>query len=176
MRSARRFGAFASGVLLYCAVIGASGALADIRLPRAAYAVLGGRTSLTVVIGEAVLIALLMLLLALCWTHLTIRPSGPLRRGHRPTTGWCLSGIACSWLGWMVYGAMHFSLNAKAYSQPLLNLLLSSGSPPLWGILNIIGVAGGAMLAGAMASRARQVQRRLYGQRAPSKPATLQSV
>ena len=175
MRSVRRAGAFASGVLLYCAVIGASATLSEFGLPQAIQTWLGGRTSVTAVVTEALLIALLMLLLTLCWTYLTIRPAGALRRGQRPTTPWCLGGIACGWLGWMLFGAMHFALNANAYSQPLLNLLLSSTAPPLWGCLNIVGVAAGAMLAGALASRARQAQRALYGQRVSAQPTSLRS-
>jgi len=159
MRNVRRAGAFFSGILLYSVAVGLSGFLASLRWPTAVYATIGPRASLPVVIGEASLIALLLFFIGLVWASATIRPGGPLRRGHRPTTGWCLGGMGLAWLSWTIYGAIYFSLHPRTYSQPLINLLLSSLTPPLWGVLNTVGVIGGAVLAGVMASRARQAAR-----------------
>ena len=159
MRHVRRAGAFCSGVLLYSASIGISAFLAGLKLPDWGYVKLGGRTSMTMAYSEAIAIALLLLVIALVWTYLTIRPAGPLRRGHRPTTGWCLGGVGLAWLSWTIYGAIYFSLSPSSYSQPLTTLLLSSVTPPLWGVLNTAGVVLGAALAGLLANRVRDTAR-----------------
>lgn len=155
MRSVRRVGAFFSGVLLYSSVMGISSFLAKLRLPIQIYAPLGGRNSMLTVILEATVIALLMALLALVWSHLTVVPRGPLRRGHRPTTSWCVAGVVVGWLAWTIYGAIHFSLNPRSYGQPLYALLLSSNVPPLWGVLNVVAVLAAVLLAGHWAKRTR---------------------
>ena len=155
MRSVRRVGAFFSGFLLYGSVMGLSSVLSKVRLSTQFYAFLGGRTSMLTVILEATVIALLMALLALVWSYITVVPRGPLRRGHRPTTSWCVAGVAVGWLAWTIYGAIHFSLNPKVYGQPLYALLLSSNVPPLWGVLNVLAALAGVLLAGHWAKRAR---------------------
>lgn len=159
MRNVRRAGAFCSGVLLYSAAVGISAFLAGLKLPGWVYVKLGGRTSLTFAYSEATVIALLLLVIAMLWAYITIRPAGPLRRGHRPTTGWCLGGVGFGWLSWTIYGAIYFSLSPRSYSQPLTTLLLSSVTPPLWGVLNTVGVVLGAALAGLFASRVREAAR-----------------
>lgn len=155
MRSVRRVGAFFSGLLLYSSVMGISSFLAKLRLPLQIYAPLGGRNSMLSVIAEATVIALLMALLALIWSHVTVVPRGPVRRGHRPTTSWCVAGVAFGWLAWTIYGAIYFSLNPKTYGQPLYALLLSSTVPPLWGVLNVVAVLIAVLLAGRWAKRTR---------------------
>lgn len=155
MRSVRRVGAFFSGVLLYGSVMGLSSVLAKVRLPVKVYTLLGGRTSMLTVILEAATIALLMGVVALVWAHVTVVPRGPVRRGHRPTTSWCVAGLAVGWLAWTIYGAIYFSLNPKIYGQPLYALLLSSNVPPLWGVLNVLAVLVGVLLAGRWATRTR---------------------
>jgi len=155
MRSVRRLGAIFSGLLLYSSVMGLSSALAKVRLPIQIYAPLGGRTSMLAVILDATVIALLMALLALVWSHITVVPRGPLRRGHRPTTSWCVAGVAFGWLAWTIYGAINFSINPRTYVQPLYALLLSSNVPPLWGVLNVVAVLGAVLLAGHWAKRER---------------------
>ncbi|CAN5272224.1 hypothetical protein BH11PSE10_BH11PSE10_18860 [soil metagenome] len=159
MRNVRRAGAFFSGVILYSGAVVLSSFLASLRWPSSVYHTIGARSSLPVVIGEASLIALLLFVISLIWCSATIRPGGPLRRGHRPTTAWCLGGLGLAWLGWTIYGAVYFSLHPRSYSQPLTNLLLSSLTPPLWGVLNTVGVVGGGLLAGVLARRARQAAR-----------------
>ena len=155
MRSVRRVGAFFSGFLLYSSVMGISSFLAKVRLPPYVYVSMGGRTSVLTVISEASVIALLMALVAFLWSYITVVPRGPLRRGHRPTTSWCVAGVALSWFAWTIYGAIHFSLNPKIYGQPLYALLLSSTVPPLWGVLNVVAVLAAVLLAGHLAKRTR---------------------
>jgi hypothetical protein len=156
MRAIRRVGAFGSGLLLYSGAVGLSGLLVDLRLPREVYVMLGGRGSATVVIAEATVIALVLFLLALPWGYLTVKP---LKRGRRPTTAWCVAGLAIAWLAWLVYGAVNFSLAPKMSSLPLLSLLLSSSTPPLWGVLNTIGVLAAVLLAGVLARRVQLQQK-----------------
>ena len=58
-------------------------------------------------------------------------------------------------MAWSIYGAIHFSLYPKIFGQPLYALLLSSTVPPLWGVLNVLAVVGGVLLAGRRATRNR---------------------
>lgn len=150
MKSARRSTAFVSGALLYCFGTVAAMKYASVGLPRQAYAALGGRNSLPVMMGEALVIAALLFLLAAGWVYLTVRPT---RRRHRPYRSWVLAGIGVAWAGWLIYGAFNFALKPRAYSAPLQNLLLSSDAAPLFGALNVFGVLGGAWLAGSLAKR-----------------------
>ena len=155
MRSVRRVGAFFSGLLLYSSVMGISSFLARLQLPGKIYASLGGRNSMVSVILEALIIAMLAALLSLAWGYITVVPRGPLRRGHRPTTSWCVAGVTVGWLAWTIYGAIYFSLNPRSYGQPLYALLLSSSVPPLWGVLNGVAVLAAVLLAGHWATRSR---------------------
>jgi hypothetical protein len=141
--------------LLYSAAVGASAFLAGVKLPRELYNFFGGRLSLQVVLGEAIVIALLLMAFSLVWSYLTVVPLGPLRRGHRPTTSWCMGGVGVAWLGWTIYGAIYFSINPRTYTLPLINLLVSSVTPPLWGMFNVVGVVAGVWLAGRIVTRAR---------------------
>ena len=150
MKAARRSIAFFSGVLLYCFGAGAAMKYANTGLPRQVYASLGGRSSLPVMIGEAVAIALLLFVIAAVWAYLTLRPQ---RRRHRPYIAWLMSGIGLAWAGWLIFGAFSFALKPRAYSAPLQNILLSSSAAPLFGALNIFGVLGGAWVAGSLAKR-----------------------
>lgn len=150
MRNMRRLGAFCSGLILYSAAVGLSRTLDDLRLPRGVYALFGGRGSLPVVVGEALAIGLVLFVMALAWSYVTVKPP---KRGRRPTTAWCVGGLGLAWLAWLVYGAIDFSLAPQMSSQPLLTLLLSSSAPPLWGLLNIVGVLTGALMAGSLARR-----------------------
>jgi len=144
MRSARRAWAFVSGLLLYITAIWISGRLADLRLPREFYTALGGRYSVTTVLVESLVIALLMFGLALGWSRLTVRQPPP---GRRPVTGWCLGGIATAWFGCAIYGTIHMALSWDLHDLPVGLWLLSSDMPPLWGVLNTLAVVGGVLLA-----------------------------
>lgn len=150
MKAARRSVAFFSGVLLYSFCTGFAMQYASVGLPRQLYTALGGRNSLPVMLGEAVAIALVLLLVAAIWGYLTLRPA---RRRHRPYVAWLMSGIGVAWAGWLIFGAFSFALKPRAYSAPLQTLLLSSSAAPLFGALNIFGVLGGAWAAGALAKR-----------------------
>ena len=153
MKAARRSIAFFSGVLLFSFGLGAAMQYATIGLPRHIYAALGGRNSLQVMLGEAVAIALVLFALAVVWGYFTLRPA---RRRHRPYIGWFMAGIGLAWAGWLIFGAFSFALKPRAYSAPLQTMLLSSSAAPLFGVLNVFGVLGGAWVAGRMA-RKRQL-------------------
>ena len=150
MKAERRSIAFFSGILLYCFGAGAAMKYATTGLPRQIYTQLGGRNSLPVMLGEAVAIALLLLLIAAIWGYLTLRPS---RRRHRPYVAWMMSGVGVAWAGWLIFGAFSFALKPRAYSAPLQTMLLSSSAAPLFGALNVFGVIGGVWVAGALATR-----------------------
>lgn len=150
MKAARRSIAFVSGVLLYCFGAAAAVKYASTGLPRQVYVQLGGRNSLQVMLGEAVAIAALLFIVAAIWGYLTLRPQ---RRRHRPYVAWMMSGVGAAWAGWLIFGAFSFALKPRAYSAPLQSMLLSSGSAPLFGALNILGVVAGVWLAGRLAKR-----------------------
>lgn len=153
MKAARRSIAFFSGVLLYCFCAGAAMKYASTGLPRQVYVTLGGRSSLQVMLGEAVAIAVLLFIIATIWGYLTLRPQ---RRRHRPYIAWMMSGVGAAWAGWLIFGAFSFALKPRAYSAPLQSMLLSSNAAPLFGALNIFAVIGGVWLAGRWAKK-RQV-------------------
>eukprot|EP01136_Pigoraptor_vietnamica_P003151 Opistho-1_new@32010 len=159
MRIGRRLGALVSGGILYSVVIGLSAELAEQRPLSAAYAVLGGRNSFNAVLGEASLIAVVVFVLALLWCYLTVRS---LRLGRGSAAAWCVAGLGLAWFGWMMWGATDFALHPKTNNLPISTLLLSSLTPPLWGVLNIFAALAGALIAGAWVRRAfpRPVRRR----------------
>ena len=150
MKAARRSIAFVSGLLLYCFGAGAAMKYAATGLPRQVYVALGGRTSLPVMLGEALAIMLVLFLIAAFWAYLTLRPT---RRRHRPYVSWMMSGVGVGWAGWLIFGAFSFALKPRAYSAPLQTMLLSSGAAPLFGALNIFGVIAGIWLAGRWAKK-----------------------
>lgn len=150
MKAARRSIAFFSGVLLYCFGAGAAMKYASTGLPRQIYTQLGGRSSLPVMLGEAVAIVALLFIVATIWGYLTLRPA---RRRHRPYVAWMMSGVGVAWAGWLIFGAFSFALKPRAYSAPLQTMLLSSNAAPLFGALNIFGVVGGVWLAGRWAKK-----------------------
>lgn len=153
MKAARRSIAFFSGALLYCFGAGAAMKYASTGLPRQVYTSLGGRNSLPVMFGEAVAVALALLVVAAIWAYLTLRPQ---RRRHRPYVAWMMSGVGVAWAGWLIFGAFSFALKPRSYSAPLQSMLLSSNAAPLFGALNICGVVAGVWLAGRWA-RKRQL-------------------
>lgn len=150
MKAARRSIAFFSGVLLYCFGAGAAMKYAATGLPRQVYTQLGGRNTLPVMLGEAIVIALLLFVVAALWGYFTLRPS---RRRHRPYVAWMLSGVGVAWAGWLIFGAFSFALKPRAYSAPLQTMLLSSNAAPLFGAMNIFGVIGGVWVAGMLAKK-----------------------
>jgi len=164
MKAARRSIAFVSGVLLYCFGAAAAVKYASTGLPRQVYVQLGGRNSLQVMLGEAVAIAVLLLIVAAIWGYLTLRPQ---RRRHKPYVAWMMSGVGAAWAGWLIFGAFSFALKPRAYSAPLQSMLLSSSAAPLFGALNIFGVVAGVWLAGRLAKR-RQLS--LPGTRSHRRP------
>ena len=153
MKAARRSTAFFSGLLLYCFCAGAAMKYANTGLPRQVYVQLGGRNSLQVMLGEALVIVAILFLVACIWAYFTLRPQ---RRRHRPYVAWMMSGVGAAWAGWLIFGAFSFALKPRAYSAPLQNLLLSSSAAPLFGALNILGVVAGVWLAGRWAIKRQQ--------------------
>jgi len=150
MKAKRRSIAFFSGLLLYCFGVGAAMKYATIGLPRQVYTQLGGRNTLQVMLGEAVVIMVLLFLIAAVWGYLTLRPE---RRRHRPYVAWMMSGVGLAWAGWLIFGAFTFALKPRSYSAPLQTMLLSSSAPPLYGVMNIVGIIGGVWVAGSLATR-----------------------
>jgi len=150
MKAARRSIAFVSGILLYCFGAGAAMKYASAGLPRQVYAQFGGRSSLPVMLGEALAIVALLFIIATVWGYLTLRPA---RRRHRPYTSWMMAGVGLAWSGWLVFGAFTFALKPRAYSAPLQTMLLSSSAAPLFGALNIVGIVMGVWMAGKLAKR-----------------------
>ncbi len=152
MRAARIATAFISGLLMFSACNVAAIRYAKIGLPRHWYAPLGGRNAVSVMVGEAIIVALLLGVIAMIWAFFTLKPK---KRRHRPQIAWLLWGIGVAWAGWLIYGAFYFALNPKTYSQPLTTLLFNASAPPLFGIFNILGVVGGAYLGALGAKRAQ---------------------
>jgi multisubunit Na+/H+ antiporter MnhB subunit len=150
MKAARRSIALVSGALLYSFGTGAAMKYASIGLPRSVYKSLGGKNSLSVMLGEAAVLAAILFIVALVWSYLTLRPA---RRRHRPYTAWMLAGVGLAWSGWLIFGAFTFALQPRAYSAPLQTMLLSSDAAPLFGVLNIVGIVMGVWLAGKLAKR-----------------------
>jgi hypothetical protein len=150
MKAARRSIAFASGALLFCFGTAAAMQYAKTGLPRHVYTTLGGRNSLQVMLGEALVIVLILFVVAAIWGYVTLRPA---RRRHRPYVGYFMAGIGLAWAGWLIFGAFSFALKPRSYSAPLQTLLLSSSAAPLYGALNIFGVLGGAWVAGRAAKK-----------------------
>lgn len=150
MKNTRRFGAFTSGLALYGLAIGLAMLLAELRLPREVYGLLGGRHSLSVIVGEALAIAVAVFAFALAWAYLSLRP---LRLGRRLAMRCCLSGLALAWLGGLIYGAVCFNDYPRTANLPISSLLLSSVTPPVWGLFNLLAVLAGALLAGSQLRR-----------------------
>lgn len=150
MVSLRRLGALLSGLVLYCVVMLLVSSLASMPSPIALFRQLGVHAALPQELGAAILLALPVLALALPWSYFTVRP---LRRGRRPTTAWCATGLLLAWLGWLIYGLIHASQSSRLSELPLRTLLLSSEVPPLWGLLNGLAALIGVILGGRIAAR-----------------------
>lgn len=158
MRSARRLAALLSGLLLYAVVMMLVHMLTELPSPTPLLRLLGMQSGVALETAAAALLAMPVFALALLWGHITVRPY---RRGSRPTTAWCVSGLMLAWLGWLVYGLIRASETSALGQLPLSTLLLSSKVPPLWGLLNTVATLLGVLLAGGMAAR-------LMGGKAPS--------
>jgi hypothetical protein len=150
MRHPARIGAFFSGLALYSTAMLLVSAGTGVRLPALMVDTLGGPDSLELLLGEALLFALPLFLLALAWSYVTVRPR---RRGRPPTTAWCLAGMALAWLGWLLYGAAHAAVDELAVQHSVAELLLSPATPPLWGLLNGLAVLLGVLIAGMLVRR-----------------------
>jgi hypothetical protein len=152
MLHTRRIGAFFSGLALYCAAMLMSRLLAELLGPNDLFYVFGGRDSASRIMGESLVYALPVFVLALGWSYLTVRPQ---RRGRRPTTGACIWGMGVAWLGWLFYGVFAAAQMPHYSSLSLTAMLLSSLVPPLWGLLNMVAALAGVVTAGSLARRFR---------------------
>ena len=148
MKSTHRIVAFVSGLALYNAIILVGGFLAAVAVPQAYFAWFGQNKALALVLEEAIVFALPVFLLALFWSHLTVRA---FRGAWRQATKWCFGGLAFAWLAWLVYGLAQLAANPVSNQFQLPTLLLSLLVPPLWGILNVLAAPCGVLLGGALA-------------------------
>lgn len=165
MKAARQAVAISSGALLYCAATLGAIVFARAGLPRDWYTALGGRSRLPVLLGEAVVTALVVFGVAMLWAFFTLRPA---KRRHRPYVAWFVAGVLLAWVAWLVYGAFSFALQPKTYTQPLQSLLLNASAAPLFGgLYTMVAVIAGAYLGGRWAVR---VQMALPSSRTPREP------
>jgi hypothetical protein len=148
MKSAHRIVAFVSGFALYNTVVLVGGFLAAVAIPQAYFAWFGQNKVLALVLAEAVVFALPVFLLALVWSHLTVRGY---RGAWRQATKWCFGGLAFAWLAWLVYGLAQLAANPVPNQFPLGTLLLSLLVPPLWSVLNVLAAPCGVLLGGVLA-------------------------
>jgi hypothetical protein len=125
--------------------------LADIRLSADVFPhVLVSRGSFGAVLSEAGAIALLLFVIALVWAYLTVRSP---KLGQRPTTSWCLTGLSLAWFAWLLMGVFKLSDVQSVGEHSIGVLLLSATQPPLWGLLNILALLMGAIIAGILAGK-----------------------
>lgn len=150
MLHSRRIGAFFSGLALYSAAMLMSGLMAELFGPSDFFYLFGSQDSASRIVGESLIYALPVFLLALGWSYLTVRPQ---RRGRRPTTGACMWGMGLAWLGWLFYGVLAAAQMPHYSSLPLTAMLLSSLVPPLWGVLNMVAALAGVIAAGTLVKR-----------------------
>ena len=148
MKITHRIVAFVSGFALYNAVVLVGGFLAAVAIPQAYFAWFGQNKVLALVLEEAVVFALPVFLLALVWSHLTVRA---FRGAWRQSTKWCFGGLAFAWLAWLVYGLVQLAENPVPNQFPFGTLLVSLLVPPLWGVLNVLAAPCGVLLGGALA-------------------------
>lgn len=150
MISTRRAWALCSGILLYLAAWTLAWLLAEVRLPTEVFPhALVSRGSTQAVMGEAGLIASLLLGLALLWSYLTVRSP---KRGRRPTVAWFFLGLGLAWFVCLLWGVYQLSEQQSSVEMPLPVLLFAANQPPLWGLLNTAALLLGVALAAFMAS------------------------
>jgi MFS family permease len=150
MISTRRTWALCSGILLYLAAWTLAWLLAEVRLPTEVFPhALVSRGSTQAVVGEAGLIAVLLLGLAWLWSYFTVRSP---KRGRRPTVGWFVLGLGLAWFVCLLVGVYKLSEQDGSLEMPLSVLLFSANQPPLWGLLNTLALLLGVALAGFFAA------------------------
>jgi len=150
MRSSRRIRAFVSGLLLYGSALGLAVLLSALPWPNAITGALGGSGSFGALLAQAGLTACLLFGLALCWAYLSLR-----RQGRRATTAWCVGGLGLAWFIGLLFGVFQLSMDAANYQPSIGSVLLSATVPPLWGVLNVLALLAGILMAGRLANRDR---------------------
>ena len=166
MKHFGRMVAFVSGVALYCIVVLGSALAANSAVPRAYAALVAAPGTVALAFAEAVVIAVMVFVLGLAWTYAMLLLY---RNGRREATAWCVGGLALAWVGWVMYGAMTSGGRDVPDDVPVASLLLSSVTPPLWGILNAIAAPAGVLLGGALVRRSHPSVRRRRRSAAPAR-------
>ncbi|MBV8603171.1 MAG: hypothetical protein JO224_00665 [Pelomonas sp.] len=149
MRRARRFVAVVSGVLLYAFAILISTIIdKDLLFVPMRQMI---QTHILAVLAVAGITASVVFVVALGWAFVTLRP----RQGDRRLLSvWCIGGIVVAWMASLVVGLFALAIGPADHRPDLTGLLLYSGTPPFWGLLNVFAVFAGATLASLLASRA----------------------
>ncbi len=151
MKYARRWLAWISGLVLYGVVIVASRFVAGSAVPGdfASFFVTAG--SIDAAIMEALLVGFFVFVLSVGWGYATLRPYN---KGRRVFTIWCLAGLASGFLTVFLMSLVDANEEGRVLAPSLLQSLLSSHEPPLWGLLNLIAAPLGLWLAGTLVRRA----------------------
>lgn len=143
MQSARRFFSFLSGIALYTSAMVASNLLSAISLPRSWVLVSGRSDTMMAQAWKAGLLALPLLVLAAIWVNITLRAR---QRSRKHVVAWLFGGLVTGWLGWLMYGFVVFAVQTGERTWPLASMLFSSHLPPLWGVMNTVGIFLGAVV------------------------------
>ncbi|MDI4635387.1 hypothetical protein J7U46_20150 [Pelomonas sp. V22] len=143
-RSGRRFFSSLAGAGLYLTAQALGQYLGALGIPHSWVSFLGVRGSLGVQVGEALILALPVLLVSLTWAWLTVRPWGGARHPH---TAWCVGGCVIAAVGSLLAGVVSFSLNPPGYEVPVSYMLLRYSQAPLWGVQNSLAAFAGLTLA-----------------------------
>jgi hypothetical protein len=143
MQSARRFFTFLSGIALYTSAMVTSNVLATISLPRSWVLVSGRSDTMIAQAWKAGLLALPLVLLAAIWVNITLRAR---QRSRKHVVAWLFGGLVTGWLGWLMYGFIVFAVQSGERTWPVASMLFSSHLPPLWGLMNTLGIFLGAVI------------------------------
>lgn len=153
MKVLARVLAFASGLILYGAVVHIVGYLAAEPVPLAYFAWFGSDKMAALVIEEAFLIALPLFLFALLWSYLTLRSLFPLRLGARRLGAWCCGGLVLAWFVDLIFGVAYIANNQVTADSSVGAIFYMLFVPQPWSILNSVAAPAGVLVATLIASR-----------------------
>lgn len=143
MQSGRRFFTFLSGIALYTSAIVLSNVLSTITLPRSWVLIAGRSDTMIAQAWKASLLALPLLLLAALWVNVTLRAR---QRSRKHVVSWVFGGLVAGWLAWLMYGFVVFGVQTAERTSTVAAMLFSSKLPPLWGLMNTVGIFLGALI------------------------------